>query len=137
MKFLLLTFLTLIPKYFYNVKDTTTIKGKVIKVEREQVEGSEVHHIVLFLSQGDTTYKVILGPAWFIEEIPREEDSCLVEGSVFRADGEIYVITRKIMNMQTKTVLTLRTQVGFPLWGRRGDETKRIGGSKDGLRRKR
>ena len=137
MRFLLLTFLTLIPKYFYNVKDTTTVIGEVKKVEKDQVEGSKVYHIVLFLSEGDTTHKVILGPAWFIEEIPKEGDSCTVEGSIFNADSMIYLIARRIMNMRTQTVLTLRTQLGFPLWGRRGSETKRIGGIGDGLRRKR
>jgi hypothetical protein len=50
-----------IPKYFYNVRDTATVKGEVLSVEREQVEGSEVYHVVLSFKSVDTTLKSSIG----------------------------------------------------------------------------
>jgi hypothetical protein len=137
MHFLLLVLLTVIPKYFYNVRDTATVKGVVLSVEREQVEGSEVYHFVLSFKSVDTTLKVVLGPAWFIEEIPRRGDSCVVSGSVFRTEDGIYLIARKLFNCRTKTSVSLRTESGFPLWYKQKASKRFMNRPEGGQNRKR
>jgi hypothetical protein len=137
MHFLLLVVLTVIPKYFYNVSDTATVKGEVLSVEREQIEGSEVYHVVLSFKSVDTTLKVVLGPAWFIEEIPRRGDSCVVSGSVFRTENGIYFIARKLFNSRTKTSMSLRTESGFPLWYRQRASERFMNRAEGGQNRQR
>ncbi len=119
---ILVTFVfLLLPRYFYNVKDTIQLAGKVMDLQREKTEGSDVAQVVMSITKGDSIYKVVLGPSWFVEQIPGIGDSCTVYGAFFRAGKTEYVIARSIFIHRTRSEIKLRTENGFPLWYRRGD----------------
>ncbi|MEO0199485.1 MAG: hypothetical protein ABIM42_06245 [candidate division WOR-3 bacterium] len=117
----LLIFLFTLPKYFYSVSDTVTLKVVVMDVFVDKIEGSEAQHVALRVSSPQFSQEkiVVLGPPWFLEDLPRKGDTCEVKGSIFKSEDTELIVARVLYNFRTKNMLELRSLNGFPLWMRR------------------
>lgn len=118
----LLVFLFALPKYFYSVGDTLTLKVVVLDVFVDKIEGSDAQHVVLRVSSQPFSQEkiIVLGPPWFLEDLPRKGDTCEVKGSIFKSENTELIVARTLYNFRTKTISELRSSNGFPLWMKRG-----------------
>ena len=106
----------------YDENTEIRIKGTV-----QQVLPRMRGPVVVILQTPNRDYKIITGPAWYLEQEGFElkaGDSLKVTGSKFIGrDGNLYVVARRIGNLTTGRVLKLRDSMFMPHW--RGTHMKR------------
>jgi len=128
---MILLFVTLLPKYFYNIRDTITIEGKVKDVFVDRVEGYNVDYLAMELETTDSSsYKVLLGPPWFLKKLPRKGKTCVVHGALFQEGDLKFIIARWYTLQGDKRRFELRSINGFPLWRREGSGFRFRGGGR-------
>ncbi|MGB9824509.1 MAG: hypothetical protein ACPLN0_00080 [Candidatus Hydrothermia bacterium] len=115
---ILYALIMVLPRYYYSLKDTISLKGVVEEVVVDSVENSKTKHVALRMTLLDSRGEkvIVLGPPWFFEELPKVGDTCEVMGSVFRSERLEIIVARSIYNFRLKKGVAIRSQNGFPLW---------------------
>lgn len=92
------------------------VSGRAIQVDLTIRRGPSI----LRLETPTETFTVMLGPGWYLAELHadiRIGDRLAVEGSkMMDRGGHLHLITSRIVNERTGTVLELRDDTGRPRW---------------------
>ncbi len=124
--------------YLYNPGDTLTLSGRVDSIYLDKAQHGRANVLIVRLRmENENIRDVVLGPSWFIENLPAKGDSVLVRGARC-TNRERFVVARELYNFTRKRKIVLRTENGFPMWHRHrarryGWESEENGGHrKDG-----
>ncbi|HHF53170.1 MAG TPA: hypothetical protein ENL43_02260 [candidate division WOR-3 bacterium] len=118
MLFLLMTLILTVPqvRFYYDLENQIEIKGKIIEVGEEKGPRSGIPLVFLMVDADTDTFKIILGPPWYIEELPRRGEIVEVRGSLNKNEGERIIVAGFVKFRSSSRDIYLRDKEGFPLW---------------------
>lgn len=103
----------------YDINTVTTVSGQVASLPRQGQRGNYFFEI----KNGNESINIFIGPGsfWEKKEIPvRLNDEITAKGSKAQGqDGELYLLTQKLVNRTTGAQLELRNDKGEPAWSGR------------------
>lgn len=122
------------PFHFFDPGNLVTIQGTVQRIDVEDVYGKKSKFVVLtVLSTDQKTFRVEIGPQWFLENDIAAGMKIGIHGSLIsETEGTFYLIAQEI-SFQGERIL-LRDRKGFPLWSQRGAQEG--GGKRSGRGRR-
>lgn len=103
-------------RFYYDLENQIEIEGKIVEVGEEKSARSGTPLVFLLLDADTDTFKIILGPPWFIEELPRRGEIVKVKGSLYKNNGENIIVAGFINFRSKNRDIYLRDKEGFPLW---------------------
>lgn len=101
----------------YDKTAMTTLKGKVVSIDKETCKGCKVTHVDLVVETKDEKVKVRLGPAWYLDkqdELLKKDDVVEIFASKVKEGDADFFIAGKIV--KGEDVLMLRDKEGLPMW---------------------
>jgi len=103
-------------RFYYDLENQIEVKGEIIEVGEEKGPRSGTPLVFLLLDADTDTFKIILGPPWYIEELPRRGEIVEVKGSLNKTNGENIIVAGFINFRSKDRDIYLRDKEGFPLW---------------------
>jgi hypothetical protein len=105
----------------YNPQTEETIRGTIVGIENYTSYRRGYYGIHLMVETNEETIPVHLGPAWFIENqnmIFSVDDKIEIVGSRIIFETQPAIVAAEVK--KGDTVLTLRDEIGIPIWSGRG-----------------
>jgi len=103
-------------RFYYDLENQIEIKGRIIEVGEEKGPRSGVPLVFLMVDTDTDTFKIILGPPWYIEKLPLRGEIVEVKGSLNKNNGEYIIVAGFINFRSSNRDIYLRDKEGFPLW---------------------
>lgn len=111
-------------KSFYNPKNERSYKGRIddlyIDAATESMEG---RLRVENGAQKGETIRIRFAPEWYLRNQLRVGDQIELRGSGNQGEAQM-IMAREMRNLRTRTELTLRNKLGFPMWRQHDDQHK-------------
>jgi len=105
----------------YNPQTEEAIKGVIVGIENYTSYQRNYYGIHLMVETNDETIPVHLGPAWYLENQNINiavDDNIEIVGSRITFDNKPAIIAAEVK--KGENVLTLRDEIGVPIWSGRG-----------------